>query len=153
MLFKKWWPCLCTVLISATLAEANTAGIGQDESNVKKDFAIEHITAEELKAKLLRNDPVAIIDVRTGGDYTASDSGIPNAIYVRPRRLQARLGVAPLKDIPRDRELVIYCACPNDETSTRAAQTLLAAGFKRVRILKGGWQAWQKLGGPVQQKP
>jgi rhodanese-related sulfurtransferase len=153
MLFKKWWPWLFTVLMSAALADAGTAGIGQDRSEIKKDSAVEHITAEELKTRLLRNEPVTILDVRAGGDYTTSDAGIPNAIYVRPRRLQARLRFAPLKDIPRDKEVVVYCACPNDETSTRAAQTLAEAGFTRVRILRGGWQAWQKSGGPVQAKP
>ena len=153
MLFKKWRPWLFTVLISAALAETSTAGVGQDRSEVKKDSRFEHITAEELKTKLLRNEAVTILDVRAGGDYTASDAGIPNALYIRPRRLQSRLSVPPLKDVPRDKEIVVYCACPNDETSTRAAQTLVAAGFTRVRILKGGWQAWQKSGGPVQPKP
>jgi rhodanese-related sulfurtransferase len=55
----------------------------------------------------------------------------------------------PLKDVPRDRQVVTYCACPSDETGILAAQVLLDAGFKRVRVLKGGWVAWQKVNGPM----
>jgi rhodanese-related sulfurtransferase len=48
--------------------------------------------------------------------------------------------------------VVAYCACPNDEASVFAAQILSSANFKRVLILKGGWQAWLKAKGPVEAK-
>jgi 3-mercaptopyruvate sulfurtransferase SseA len=51
------------------------------------------------------------------------------------------------------REIVTYCACPSDEIAVRRAQVFMEAGFKRVRVLKGGWQAWLKAGGPVESKP
>jgi rhodanese-related sulfurtransferase len=114
---------------------------------------IERITVEELKAKIARNEPLAIIDVRTGDSYTRSDSKIKGAIFIRSRRLQSRLGMAPLKDLSRDIEVVTYCSCPDEETSGRAAQVLLRAGFKRVRALKGGWRAWLAAGGQVEFKP
>jgi rhodanese-related sulfurtransferase len=109
---------------------------------------IERITVQELKAKIARNEPVTIIDVR-GSASAASDSRIKGAIVVRSRRLEYRLAFPPLKDIPRDAEVVTYCGCANDEASVRAAQTMLAAGFKRVRALKGGWDAWLKAGGQL----
>ena len=79
-----------------------------------------------------------------------NDNKIKGAIYVKLRKLRSRLGLPPLKDVPRNREVVTYCACPNDESSIRAAQTLLQSGFKRVRVLKGGWLAWKKANGQVE---
>ena len=105
---------------------------------------------DELKTKLAKNQPVTIIDVRATGGLSSSDSKIKGAIYVKLRRLRSRLAFPPLKGVPRDREIVTYCACPNDESSVYAAQVLLDAGFKRVRALKGGWTGWQKAKGQIE---
>jgi len=61
--------------------------------------------------------------------------------------------MSPLKDAPRDREIVTYCACPRDEASIRAAQILLDAGFTRVYVLQGGWQMWLKANGQTEPRP
>lgn len=110
------------------------------------------ITAEELKAKLAGNSPVAIIDVRGSEGYAASSTTIKGAMHFKLRRLESRLKFAPLKNVPKDREVVTYCACPADESSIKAAEILQAAGFRRVRVLKGGWREWNKANGPVQPK-
>ena len=114
---------------------------------------VQFVTAEELKAKLAKNGRVTVIDVRATSDLTDSESKIKGAIHVKLRRLQARLALLPLKNIPHDSEVVTYCACPNDEASIRAAQVLMNAGFKHVRVLRGGWVAWKKTNGQVEPKP
>ena len=114
--------------------------------------AIVTITAEELKAKMANNDPVTIIDVRGAEGYAASNTTIKGAFHFKLRRIKSRLKYAPLKDLPKDREIVTYCACPADESSIRAAETLQEAGFTRVRVLQGGWSEWLKAKGPVQPK-
>ena len=118
----------------------------------KKSTPVDLISVEELKAKVSANEPVLIIDVRGAESYANSDSKIRGAIHVNVRRLKFRLGFAPLKDVPKDREVVTYCACPSEEASIKAAQLLLESGFKRVRALKGGWQEWQKSAGPTQPR-
>lgn len=123
------------------------------EQSQKSEAGIARITAEELKAKLARNEPVTILDVRATDGYVSSDNRIKGSIHVKLRRLQFRLSFAPLKDIARESEVVTYCACPNDEASIRAAHILLDAGFKNVRVLDGGWQMWQRVKGPVEPKP
>ena len=107
------------------------------------------ITAEELKAKLSGKDPVTVIDVRSASAL-AGESKIKGAIYVKLRRLKYRLGFPPLKNVPKDRDVITYCACPNDEASIRAAQILTQAGFTRVRVLKGGWVVWKKANGQIE---
>ena len=130
-----------------------TAAAVQVVSAQTKPSEVELMGAEELKRKVDGNEPVTIIDVRATDSFLDSGGKIKGAIHVKPRRLKARLAMPPLKDIPRDREVVTYCACPADEASIRAAQVLSAAGFKRVRVLKGGWQAWLSTRGQVENKP
>ena len=113
---------------------------------------VEMITAEELKAKLAGNEPIMIIDVRSPEGYAASTTTIKSAIHFKVRKIKSRLKYAPLKDVPKDREIVTYCACPKDESSISAAQVLQASGFKRVRVLQGGWNGWLQAKGPVEPR-
>ena len=110
------------------------------------------ITAEELKTMMANNQPVTVIDVRSSESFANSTTTLKGSLHFKVRKLRDRLNFPPLKDLPRNREIVTYCACPNDESSTSAAQILLAAGFTRVRVLKGGWNEWQRVKGPVQQR-
>ena len=110
------------------------------------------ITADELKAKMARNDPVTVIDVRSSEGFASSTITVKGSIHFKLRKLKSRLRFPPLKDLPRDREIVTYCACPNDESSIAAAQILQASGFTRVRVLQGGWREWVKANGPVQSR-
>ena len=113
---------------------------------------IARITAEELKTKINGNEPVAIIDVRSSEGYAASKTTIKGAWHFKVRRLKSRFKFAPLNKVPRDREVVTYCACPNDESAVTAAQIFQEAGFTRVKVLRGGWTEWVKNNGPVQPK-
>jgi rhodanese-related sulfurtransferase len=110
------------------------------------------ITADELKAKLNGNQPVTIIDVRGAEAYSAASTTIKGAIHYKTRKLKYRLNYPPLKGLPKDREIVTYCSCPKDEASIAAAQILQASGFKRVRVLQGGWQEWIRVNGPVEPR-
>jgi len=141
---------LLIALLALGLQESLAAGLNDA---TKKPTAVDLITVEELKTKVTANEPVVIIDVRGSESYANSDSKIKGAIHVNLRRLKFRLGFAPLKDVPKDREVVTYCACPSEESALKAAQVLLENGFKRVRALKGGWQEWQKAGGPTEPRP
>ena|SRR6266576_2719567 len=153
MRFKKCCVSTCMFfLICAPMAVPET-GISANLARLKVDPQtaprIEFITAEELKAQIAKNRPLTIIDVRSTNGLGADERKIKGAIHVKLRRLKSRLNFSPLKDAPRDREVITYCACPSDEAGIRAAEVLLEAGFKRVRVLKGGWVVWQKVNGQV----
>ena len=110
------------------------------------------ITAEELKAKMANNQPVTIIDVRSAEGFANSGTTVKGSIHYKLRKLKYRLQYPPFKNLPRDSEIVTYCACPKDESSISAAQILQASGFTRVRVLQGGWTEWVKANGPVQPR-
>ena len=128
------------------------AGLSGASVQAQTPAAVDMITAEELKAKLAGNEPITIIDVRSPQGYAASTITIKGAIHFKGRKLKSRLKYAPLKDLPKDREIVTYCACPNDESSISAAQVLKESGFKRVRVLQGGWNRWVQAKGPVEPR-
>lgn len=137
---KYWLFALIVVALTAIAAQAQT------------DPAVQMISAEELKTKMSSNQPLMIIDVRSSEGYANSGNTVKGAIHFKVRRLKARLAFPPLKDLPKDREIITYCACPNDESSIAAAQILQANGFKRVRVLQGGWREWLKANGPVEPR-
>ena len=111
------------------------------------------ITAEELKTKVTNNHPVTIIDVRSSEGYASSTTTVKGAVHFKVRKLKSRLAFPPLKDLPKDREIVTYCACPKDQSSIAAAQVLQSSGFTRVKVLQGGWTEWLRINGPTQPKP
>ena len=150
---RKWeaWACmfLMTFLALVAIGTDNVAS-ARTEVVQQNPLDTEFITAEELKTKLAKNQPVAIIDVRGASSMLDSGEKIKGAIYVKLRRLKYRLAFPPLSNVPHNREVVTYCACPNDESSVSAAQILHEAGFKHVRVLKGGWVVWKKAKGQVE---
>jgi rhodanese-related sulfurtransferase len=115
--------------------------------------AVATISAEELKTKVTENHPVTIIDVRSAEGYAASTTTVKGALHFKVRKLKSRLTFPPLKDLPKDREIVTYCACPKDQSSIAAAQVFQSAGFTRVKVLQGGWSEWLRVNGPTQPKP
>jgi membrane protein DedA with SNARE-associated domain/rhodanese-related sulfurtransferase len=58
--------------------------------------------------------------------------------------------IGRLDDFPGDRDIVLYCACPNEASARRAAQILFNRGYRRARPLLGGLDAWMSAGHPVE---
>jgi rhodanese-related sulfurtransferase len=114
--------------------------------------AINMISVEELKTKIAKNQPVLIVDVRSPEGFANSTTTVKGSYHFKVRKLKYRLQYAPFRDIPRNTEIVTYCACPKDEASIAAAQILQESGFTRVRVLQGGWNEWLKANGPVQPR-
>ena len=107
---------------------------------------VQLISVEELKSAIERKDSVIILDVR-GKDYDSSPTKVKGAIRVAPGELEALL-----KDLPHDKVIVTYCACPTDGGSIKAAKELQTKGYKKARVLKGGWNAWNQSGGQVEPR-
>lgn len=55
-----------------------------------------------------------------------------------------------MRDYDRDAEIIIYCACPNEASAALAAKHLKDAGFRRIRPLLGGVDAWIDAGYPIE---
>lgn len=66
---------------------------------------IARISPHDLRRKLDAGEDVVIIDLRTELDVTANPYCIPGSRWIPAERLDERL-----QDVPRDRELVLYCS-------------------------------------------
>jgi rhodanese-related sulfurtransferase len=54
------------------------------------------------------------------------------------------------REIPRDRDIILYCSCPNEVSSARLALQLRRKGITRVRPLLGGIDAWRERNYPTE---
>jgi membrane protein DedA with SNARE-associated domain len=66
---------------------------------------IARISPEDLRRKIEAGEDIAILDLRTALDVAAVPYAIPGSRWVAAEHLDERLA-----DIPRDRELVLYCS-------------------------------------------
>jgi hydroxyacylglutathione hydrolase len=84
---------------------------------------------------------VFVLDVRRGDEFAAGR--VPGATNVPHTRLAARL-----KDVPRDRSIVVHCQ--GGTRSAFATALLQREGYDAVN-LAGGFGAWQKAGGAIER--
>ncbi len=82
-----------------------------------------------------------VVDLRHPLDVLSDPWTLPNALRIGPDELKQRQEL-----IPRDRDIVLYCTCPSEETSAKVALELRRLGVKRVRPLRGGLQGWKDAG-------
>ena len=103
------------------------------------------ISVEELRRQIEEGAAPVIVDVRSSTAQTIERRRIPGAVHV-PVQDAAR----HLRELPRDREIILYCSCPNEASAARVARLLMNHGFRRVRPLKGGLEAWIEAGHAVE---
>jgi rhodanese-related sulfurtransferase len=89
------------------------------------------ISAAEASAK--RDAGAFVLDVRELDEWTASH--IPGSTLISLGELEARI-----KEVPRDREVVVVCRSGSRSRAGRAI--LVNAGFTQVTSLAGGLTAW-----------
>ena len=65
---------------------------------------VSRITVDELKQRLDRGEPIAIVDARSAGAWSQADAQIPGSIRVPPDQIEAHL-----REVPKDRAVVAYC--------------------------------------------
>jgi len=103
------------------------------------------IEIEELRSLIAESKAPIIIDVRSALGRDQDRRCIPGALEIGLDEIAARLA-----EIPEDREVVFYCACPNEASAAMACRRLMDRGYSRVRPLKGGLDAWVAAGYEVE---
>ena len=104
------------------------------------------ITVSELNNALAEGRGPLVVDIRGMANRIVDTRTIPGAILADLAGLDELV-----KEVPTDREMVIYCTCPNEISAARAALILSQRGYRRVRPLLGGLDAWADAGYPVQE--
>jgi membrane protein DedA with SNARE-associated domain/rhodanese-related sulfurtransferase len=105
-----------------------------------RQLKMDRISVEELIGMIEKDQAPVILDVRSQ-DARGRDGIIPGAWPAHPNDINR-----VILDLGRETEIVIYCACPNEASAAIAAQHLRKAGFKKIRPLLGGVDAWVAAG-------
>ena len=107
--------------------------------------AASRISVDDLASMLGGDERPHLVDV---GSKLAHEHRprIPGAVLLDLEEIDTRA-----HEFPTDRDIVLYCACPNEASARRAAQILHAHGYKRARPLAGGLDAWIASGRAVER--
>ncbi|SPE25460.1 DedA family protein [Candidatus Sulfotelmatomonas gaucii] len=115
---------------------------------ILKALAASRLEPEELMRQLEAGEEVYIVDLRHPLELLPDPYTLPGAVHISPEALTARQ-----HEIPRDRDVVLYCTCPSEATSAKTALALHKLGIERVRPLRGGFDEWKRLGYPMDAIP
>lgn len=100
------------------------------------------ISVDELAAQLAGpGEPPLLVDARSDAEFAVSH--LAGALHAETRAE----ALAPLADVPRDREIVLYCAV--GYRSAKLARALQRDGFTDLRNLEGSIFEWANTGHPV----
>jgi membrane protein DedA with SNARE-associated domain/rhodanese-related sulfurtransferase len=112
--------------------------------------------------RALRMDRISVDELHR----LIEDGRNPLILDARPKEIGVRDGIIPgsvpadVEDLGsivtaarHDRDVVVYCACPNEASAAAIAKRLKHAGLRRIHPLFGGIDAWTRAGLPLQHLP
>jgi rhodanese-related sulfurtransferase len=106
-----------------------------------KELRMARISVADLYELMEAGKQPIVVDVRSNTARTLQPLFIPGAIHVPVDDVGRHIA-----ELPRDREIVVYCTCPSEASAARVAKVLIDHGFKVVRPLYGGLDAWIDAG-------
>ncbi|KAA0888317.1 rhodanese-like domain-containing protein [Oryzomonas rubra] len=103
------------------------------------------VTVNELKSLMKRGDQLFFVDDRHHQDWDWAVKKVRGALRLNDDEVEKHL-----KQIPRDRTIIVYSTCPGDERSSRTAKLLQQLGWNDSHFLVGGFNAYCEEGLPVE---
>jgi len=110
-----------------------------------RELRIARITADELKRMMDNGHELLVVDLRGALDHEADPYTIRGALRMTAEELEQRH-----HEIPRDQDVILFCACPNEATAAKMALMLRSKGVTKVRPLVGGIDAWREKAFPLE---
>lgn len=101
------------------------------------------ITPQELKARLDAGRPPVLLDVRE--DWETRLCRLPNAVHIPIEEIERRV-----EELDPEDEIVVYCH--QGVRSAAVARWLEGLGFRSVRNLAGGLDAWARTVDPTMRR-
>ena len=129
--------------IGLTLIAAAMSYVGYKAAHrYRMGDGVPRMTAGHLMDKLAAGEQPVIVDLRPLA-ARQQEPGIPGAVSLTLDEVVARQ-----QELPRDRDVILYCACPKDASSVEGVLRLRKLGFTRVWPLAGGLGAWNAAANP-----
>jgi adenylyltransferase/sulfurtransferase len=101
------------------------------------------ITPQELKARLDAGRPPVLLDVRE--EWETRLCRLPDAVHIPIEEIELRV-----EELNPDDEIIVYCH--QGVRSAAVARWLEGLGFRRVRNLAGGLDAWARTVDPTMRR-
>jgi len=137
---------LAVALLAASpaFAQESQEGVFVDGEFVEVyEYVPEFISPQDVKSLIeAKSGDVVVVD--TAAPLIFEEEHIPGAVNF-PWVHDIALPVG----LPRDKTLVLYCACNDHEDSADMAKKLSQLGYLKVKVLEGGWFKWLDLEYPV----
>lgn len=114
---------------------------GMDLINEAKS-RIREVSATDVKRMVQSGEKAIYLDVREPNEWNLGH--LPKAMHIPRGTLETKVEQV----IPRDANVVIYCAGGN--RSALAADTMKQMGYENVSSMAGGWRSWIEAEGPVE---
>jgi len=125
------------------LAIASLIAFAQEE-RASSDFP--RVAPDELK-KMIESKSSDFLVVSNDPQESFDEGHIPGAVSL-PWVNQLRGPV----NLPRNKTLILYCACAHEEDSSDMAAKLAQFGYRNVKLLDGGILKWTELKYPIEKK-
>ena len=109
------------------------------------ELRMARITTSELRDMLDAGKAPVIFDLRSSAAVEEDPVLIQGAVHLTMEDIESRIS-----QFPKDRDIIVYCSCPNEVSSARLALRLQRKGFSRVRPLLGGLDAWRQQNFPTE---
>ena len=111
-----------------------------------KTLRMARISVDELYRLMGEGAQPVVVDVRTAVARQVEPRRIPGALPVELHAIDQHM-----EHLPRDRDIILYCTCPNEVSAAKVAKLLMDRGYTRVRPLEGGLDAWIAAGYEVER--
>jgi rhodanese-related sulfurtransferase len=102
------------------------------------------VNKEELWQRINRKDKLVVLDVRPREEYDAGH--IPGAVSIPLEELHKRK-----KELPRSKEIVVYCRGPLCALAPEATRYLKGNGYRVKRLVEGA-PDWEAAGLPLSKQ-
>lgn len=101
---------------------------------------VNDIDSASLHQRLTDGEEMLLVDIRTPAE--SAQGMIPDTLPMPMHLIPLRLN-----ELPRDRDLVLYCR--SGARSHQACAYMMQQGYHRVLNLRGGMIAWARHGYPI----
>lgn len=99
---------------------------------------MEHINAAELRSRINKGEKINLVDVREPDEYREFNLG---GILIPLGKIQS-MQIDEIEDL-KEEEIIVHCR--SGKRSLTAGLFLEMLGFRNVKNLEGGVEAWKAL--------
>ena len=118
--------------VTALIDYEQFCGVAPEEAAGAEEW---EIAPRELRARQERGDELVVVDVRE--PHEAAIARLPGATLIPLNSLPERVS-----ELDSSREIVLHCH--HGQRSMRALEFLRQAGFRKLKNLRGGIDAWSR---------